>query len=40
NVLVGGSGESFSLQPVSVQTQTGVNVAIGDSRFELRSAAD
>jgi Protein of unknown function (DUF992) len=29
NVLVGGTGRAFSLQPVSVQGQTGVNIAGG-----------
>lgn len=29
NVLVGGSGRAFSLQPVSVEGQVGVNVAAG-----------
>ncbi len=38
NLLVGGSDESFTLQPVSVQTQTGLNLALGVARFELRSA--
>lgn len=39
NVLVGGSADTFSLQPVSVQAQTGLNVAVGVTEFELRSAA-
>ena len=29
NVLIGGSGRAFSLQPLSVQAQVGVNVAGG-----------
>ena len=29
NVLVGGTGRAFSLQPVSVQGQTGLNIAGG-----------
>jgi Protein of unknown function (DUF992) len=29
NVLVGGTGRSFSLQPVSIQGQTGLNIAGG-----------
>ena len=29
NALVGGSGRAFALQPVSVQGQTGLNVAAG-----------
>lgn len=38
NVLVGGSKKSFTLQPVSVQTQEGVNLALGVSEFALSSA--
>ena len=37
NLLVGGSGPSFTLQPISLQTQTGLNLAIGVSQFQLRS---
>jgi hypothetical protein len=37
NVLVGGSNRTFTLQPVSVQAQTGLNLAAGVSRFELRT---
>lgn len=40
NVLVGGSDDTFSLQPVSVQAQEGVNVAVGIAELELRSAAE
>ena len=29
NVLVGGTGRSFSLQPLSIQGQTGLNIAAG-----------
>ena len=29
NVLVGGSGQSISLQPVSIEGKTGLNVATG-----------
>jgi len=29
NVLVGGSGQSISLQPVSIEGNTGINVAAG-----------
>lgn len=39
NLLVGGSNKSFTLQPLSVQAQTGVNLAIGIAEFKLRSAA-
>jgi hypothetical protein len=38
NLLLGGSSRSFTLQPVSLQSQTGLNVAIGVSQFQLRSA--
>ena len=40
NVLVGGSSETFTLQPVSVQAQTGLNLALGVSSFQLRAVAD
>jgi hypothetical protein len=35
-VLVGGSKQSITLQPVSVQGQTGVNVAVGVAEMKLR----
>jgi hypothetical protein len=38
NLLVGGSNKSFTLQPLSVQAQTGVNLAIGIAEFKLRTA--
>jgi hypothetical protein len=38
NVLVGGSNNSFAPQPVSVEGQTGLNVAAGIAAFELRAA--
>ncbi|TAM96053.1 MAG: DUF992 domain-containing protein [Rhizobiaceae bacterium] len=38
NVLIGGSHRSFTLQPVSVQAQTGINLAVGVSSFRLRVA--
>jgi hypothetical protein len=40
NALVGGSGETFVLQPVSVQAQTGLNIAAGFTSFQLRTAVD
>jgi len=40
NLLVGGSGQAFTLQPLSIQTQTGINIAIGVSQFQLRSTAN
>jgi hypothetical protein len=30
-------GSTFALQPLSVQTQTGLNLALGITRFQLRS---
>jgi Protein of unknown function (DUF992) len=38
NVLVGGSQDTFTLQPLSVQAQTGLNVAAGVTKFQLRAA--
>jgi hypothetical protein len=38
NVLVGGSNRTVTLQPVSVQGQTGLNVAAGVAALELRPA--
>jgi hypothetical protein len=38
NLLVGGLGNTFTLQPLSVQTQTGLNLALGVTRFQLRSS--
>jgi hypothetical protein len=35
NVLVGGSDTTVALQPLSVQGQTGLNVAVGVSQLEL-----
>jgi Protein of unknown function (DUF992) len=36
NVLLGGSGNSISLQPLSLQGQVGLNVAAGLESLELR----
>jgi hypothetical protein len=36
NVLVGGFKQSINLQPISVQAQTGLNVAAGVSSLNLR----
>jgi hypothetical protein len=36
NVLIGGSNRTIQLQPLSVQGQTGLNVAAGVSGIELR----
>ena len=38
NVLVGGSNRSFALQPLSVQGQAGLNLAVGVVDFELQAA--
>jgi hypothetical protein len=38
NVLVGGSDHTVTLQPVSVQGQTGLNVAAGVAGLDLRPA--
>jgi hypothetical protein len=38
NVLVGGSGRSFALQPVSVEGSVAVNVTLGLSGLQLRAA--
>lgn len=40
NILVGGSSKSFTLQPVSVQAQSGVNLAVGVTQFRLRLAGN
>jgi hypothetical protein len=37
NVLVGGLRSTIALQPLSLQGQTGVNIAAGISRLRLRS---
>ncbi|MEO4001669.1 DUF992 domain-containing protein [Mesorhizobium sp. CAU 1732] len=37
NVLIGGSDRTISLQPISVQAQTGLNLALGVTEFKLRS---
>jgi hypothetical protein len=36
NALVGGSNNTFALQPLSVEGQTGVNVTLGVANLELR----
>jgi hypothetical protein len=37
NALVGGSNSTIGLQPLSVQTQSGVNFAVGIASIELRA---
>lgn len=39
NLLVGGTGQSFILQPLSIQAQEGVNVAVGITTLSLSPAA-
>ncbi|WP_371421152.1 DUF992 domain-containing protein [Tardiphaga sp.] len=39
NFLVGGQGNTYSLQPISVQGQTGLNVASGIVQLDLQPAA-
>jgi hypothetical protein len=36
NVLVGGSNRTVALQPISVQGQAGLNLAVGVAGLELR----
>jgi hypothetical protein len=38
NVLVGGTGRAFSLQPLSVEGQTGINIAAGVTTVTLAPA--
>ena len=38
NLLIGGSETSFTLQPLSVQAQTGLNLALGVAELQLRSS--
>lgn len=38
NLLIGGTGRSFSLQPLSVEGQTGVNIAGGITTVTLTAA--
>jgi hypothetical protein len=40
NALVGGSNRSVALQPLSVQGQTGLNLAVGVAELRLRPAWD
>jgi hypothetical protein len=39
NVLGGGQGKSIALQPVSVQSEQGVNVAVGTEELKLQAVA-
>ncbi len=38
NVLIGGSDRAVALQPLSIQGQTGLNLAVGVASLELRPA--
>ncbi len=38
NALIGGSNNSFALQPLSFEGQTGLNIALGVASLELRPA--
>ena len=40
NAMVGGAGRQFTLQPISIQTQTGLNLAGGVSSMTLRPAPE
>ena len=40
NVLIGGSKKTFALQPISLQSQKGLNIATGIAEIELRSIVD
>ena len=39
NVLVGGSGRTFALQPLSVEGSIAINIALGVSMLKLRAAS-
>ena len=38
NLLIGGSSKTYTLQPLSVQAQTGVILAVGVTELQLRKA--
>ncbi|EKF17745.1 DUF992 domain-containing protein [Nitratireductor pacificus] len=40
NILVSKESDSLMLQPVSLQGQTGINVALGVTEFQIRSSAE
>ena len=40
NALVGGSSDGFMLQPLSIQGQAGINVAVGITGFQLRTPTE
>jgi uncharacterized protein DUF992 len=39
SVLIGGTGRAFSLQPISVEGEVGINIAAGVRTIELRPAS-
>lgn len=40
SVLIGGLSENYALQPIKVNQQEGINIALGITRMELRSVLD
>lgn len=40
NLLIGGSQKAFTLQPVSITEQTGLNLAVGVTKFKLETSAN
>ena len=38
NVLVGGSNRAIQLQPISIEGNTGLNIALGVAELHLRAA--
>jgi Protein of unknown function (DUF992) len=40
NALVGGSSETIVLQPISVQVQEGLNIALGIAQLQLNATTD
>ena len=40
NILIGGSSNTIALQPLSIQAQNGLNVALGIAALELRADRD
>ena len=40
NAMVGGSEDTLALQPISVNTQTGVNFAVGVGEINLQRIAN
>jgi hypothetical protein len=38
NALIGGNAKNFALQPLSAEVGTGVNIAAGVSRLQLKRA--